>query len=125
MKFLLGENCYLLGGMNLWGEFFLVSGVRGFLYGFSLTALRLINDNLSNRKLGTKIENTYCTCLDIIFGVSQGSMLGPPLFNVCLTDLVFAAYDIDIASYADNNTPYMVADDVDDLITSLEQAANA
>ena len=51
-------------------------------YGFSLPALRLINDYLSNRKQRTKIENTYSTWLDIIFGVLQGSMLGPLLFNV-------------------------------------------
>ena len=34
-------------------------------YGFSLPALRLINDYLSNRKQRTKIENTYITWLDI------------------------------------------------------------
>ena len=51
-------------------------------YGFSLPALRLINDYLSNRKQRTKIENTYSTWLDIIFGVPQGSILGPLLFNV-------------------------------------------
>ena len=51
-------------------------------YGFTLSALRLINDYLSNRKQRTKIENTYSTWLDIIFGVPQGSILGPLLFNV-------------------------------------------
>ena len=30
-------------------------------YGFSLPALRLINDYLPNRKQRTKIENTYST----------------------------------------------------------------
>ena len=51
-------------------------------YGFSLPALLLINDYLSNRKQRMKIENTYSTYLDIIFGVPQGSVLGPLLFNV-------------------------------------------
>ena len=46
-------------------------------YGFSFPALRLINNYLSNRKQRTKIENTYSTWLDIIFGVPQGSILGP------------------------------------------------
>ena len=93
-------------------------------YGFSLPALRLINDYLSNRKQRTKIDNTYSTWLDIIFGVQQGSILGPLLFNVFLVDLFFTVNDIDIASYVDDNTPYMIADNVDDLITSLEQASN-
>ena len=56
-------------------------------YGFSLPALRLINDYLSNRKQRTKIENTYSVWLDIIFGVPQGLILGPLLFNVFLLDL--------------------------------------
>ena len=51
-------------------------------YGFSLPALRLINDYLSNRKQRTKIENTYSSWLDIIFGVLQGSVPGPLLFRV-------------------------------------------
>ena len=37
---------------------------------------------------------------------------------------VFAVYDIDITNYPDDNTPYMIADNVDDLITFLEQAPN-
>ena len=35
-------------------------------YRFSLPALRLINDYLSNRKQRTEIENTYSTLLDVI-----------------------------------------------------------
>ena len=38
--------------------------------------------------------------------------------------MLFTVNDIEIASYEDDNTPYMIADNVDDLITSLEQASN-
>ena len=38
--------------------------------------------------------------------------------------MFFTVNDINIASYADDNTPYMIADNVDDLVTSLEQASN-
>ena len=93
-------------------------------YGFSLAALRLINDYLSNRKQRTKNGNIYSTWLDIIFGVPQGSILGPLLFNVFLADLFFAVNDIDITSSADDNTPYMIVDNVDDLIISLQQASS-
>ena len=81
-------------------------------YGFTMSTLRLINDYLSNRKQRTKIENAYNTWLDIIFGVPQGSIPGQLLFNVFLADLFFTVNDIDIA------------DNVDDLLTSLEQESN-
>ena len=38
--------------------------------------------------------------------------------------MFFTANDIDIASYVDDNTPYMIADNVNDLTTILEQASN-
>ena len=93
-------------------------------YGFSLPALRFINDYLSNRKQRLKIENTCSTCLGTIFTVLQGSILGPLLFNIFLANLFVAINDIDIASYADDNTPCMIANNVDDLMIFLEQASN-
>ena len=33
-----------------------------------------------------------------------------------MANLFFIIYDIDIASYADNNTPYIIADNIDYLI---------
>ena len=38
--------------------------------------------------------------------------------------MFFAVNDIDIASYADDNTPYMIVNNVDDFITFLGQASN-
>ena len=56
-------------------------------YGFSLPALRLIHGYLSNRKQRTRINNSYSTWMEIVFGVPQGSILGPLLFNIFLADL--------------------------------------
>ena len=57
-----------------------------------------------------------------MFGVQQGSNLGPLLFNSFLADLFLIHSDIHIANFADDNTPYISAKNVGDVIESLEQA---
>ena len=47
------------------------------------------------------------------------------MFNIFLADLFFLLNDVDIASYADDNTPYVIADDISGVITSLEKASKA
>ena len=42
-----------------------------------------------------------------------------------LVDLLFIISNVDIASYADDNVEYIVADIVDDLIKSLKEASTA
>ena len=92
-------------------------------YGFSLPALKLVHDYLSNRKQRTKVNRTYSSWLEIVFDVPQGSILGPLLINIFLADLFFILNDVDNASYADDNTPYAIADDINGLITSLEKVS--
>ena len=46
-------------------------------YGLSLPALRMIQSYLSNRKQRTKINSDFSSWEEILFGVPQGSILGP------------------------------------------------
>ena len=94
-------------------------------YGFSLTALRLIHEDLLNRKQRTRINNSYSTWVEIVFGVPQGSILGPRLFNIFLTDLFFIANSMDISNYADDSMAYATANDIDSLTASLEEASKS
>ena len=67
-------------------------------YGFSIAALRLIHSYLTNRKQRTKVNLSYSLWEDILFGVPQGSILGPLLFNIILSDLFFIMNETDFAS---------------------------
>ena len=92
-------------------------------YGFDLRALNLIHNYLTKRKQGTKINQSYGSLEVILFGVPRGSILGPILFDIFLSDLFLIVDDIDIANYADDNTIYKEHENIDDLITSLQDAA--
>ena len=77
-------------------------------YGFHIDALKLIHDYLSNRKQRVKVNDAYSSWKDIFYGVPQGSIPGPLLFNIHLCDLFYFLEDLDIASYADDTTIYTV-----------------
>ena len=90
-------------------------------YGFNLTALKLVHNYSSNRKQGTKINSLYNSLLEIIFGVpirvdSRTSI-------IFLIDLFFIIKDTDIASYADDSIPCVIADNIDGVIKFLEEAS--
>ena len=63
--------------------------------------------------------------MEIVFRVTHGSILRPLLFNIFLADLIFIISNRDFASFADDNTPYTAADNIDDLIKSLEETSTA
>ena len=68
--------------------------------------LKLINSYLSKRRQKIKSNYVYSLWSQILFGVPQGSILGPFLFNVFICDLFMFLSKNGIAKYADDNPPY-------------------
>ena len=53
----------------------------------------------------------------------HGSILGPLLFNIDLIDLCYGCEESNIASYADDTTPYPCARDTQTVISELQSLA--
>ena len=91
-------------------------------YGFDMKALNLIYDYLRNRLQRTEIDNAYSSWQNIFYGVPQGSILGPLIFNIDLCDLFFVINHENIANYADDNTPYVSGKNIDEVVKFLEKS---
>ena len=94
-----------------------------FAYGFDDKALRFIYDYLRHRKQRTKIADSYSSWQEILYGVLQGSILGPLLFNADLCDLFITMSQYGIANYADDNTPYVSGRNIEEVVASLEEVS--
>ena len=93
-------------------------------YGFSNSSLRYIYSYLSDRKQRTKVNDSFSEWCNMLFGVPQGSILGPLLFNIFINDIFFFMTKSDIANYADDTTPYSIESNVDALMYALEIDTN-
>ena len=91
-------------------------------YGFSMSALRYVHSYLKDRMQRRKINSEYSSWEEIMFGIPQGSILGPLLFNIFLCGYSLLE-NINIASYVDDNTPFNTGSSIEEVIQELENAA--
>ena len=78
-----------------------------------------MQSHLSERNQRTKINPAYSSWEEI----PLGSILGPILFNIFLSDLFLVVQNVDFASYADDNTIYDAGDNIDEVIFSLQESS--
>ena len=78
-------------------------------YGISDTALLWIKSYLENRSYCVKINDSISSVIELLFGVPQGSLLGPILFILYTKSLqeIAVRHGLDIQLYADDSQLYI------------------
>jgi len=89
-------------------------GIRG-------KALNLIKSYLSNRQQFVKIMDEFSDIAAILFGVPQGSCLGPLLFVMLLYDLKFVDTNSTIIKYADDIVMLLTCDRVEEIPEAIKK----
>ena len=92
-------------------------------YGFSFPAPKLIYDYFSNRQQRTKINRNFSPWEEVLFGVPQGSVLGPMLFSTFLGDLFLVMKENEFTSYVDDSTLYDADNTIEEVISSLRESS--
>ena len=93
-------------------------------YGMPPLSINMIFSYLNNRTHRTKINECFSERSRIEHGVLQGSILGPLLFNIDFIDLFYECEESNVASYADDTTPYSCARDTQAVISELKSLTN-
>ncbi len=84
-------------------------GIRGIINDW-------FQDYLSNRTQSTKFDSSISASLPILYGVPQGSVLGPILFLLYVNDITQIFTELKTILFADDSTLYITGENTTNLI---------
>ena len=70
-----------------------------------------------------KINQSFSSWKEILYGVPQGSILRPLLFSIFICDMFFFLENYEIANYADDSTPFSAKCSHQAVIEDLEKSS--
>ena len=84
------------------------------------TSLIVIVSYLKSRAQTNKVGSLFSELLNIIYGVSQGAIIGPLLCIIYICDLFIVNKGVNFSSYADNTTPFITGMSFEQIIIELD-----
>lgn len=88
-------------------------------YGIKSTALRWMASYLENRCHKTKVNNKISRSVDSIYGVPQGSVLGPLLFVLYINDISKVLTNSFVSLFADDTLISVSGHDLKEIVQTL------
>ena len=92
-----------------------------YTYGYDIDLQNILQDYLSNRKQKTTVNPFYGSWEATFSGVSQDSLLGSLLLKRFMCDMFLILKTTYFTGYADDNTPFVVRDNLENVIKALEE----
>jgi hypothetical protein len=89
-------------------------------YGFERSALDFIHSYLTDRTQRTQVDGEYSNHRTMKYGVPQGSILGPLLFNLFMNDIFYFMDKAKLANYADDTSTYISDEAIFPLLHALK-----